>query len=122
MRYKSQLVTIILVVETAPPEAYNPGAITYVSIPKDFNVFRVSIRNDENTLGTFSSVPGLFSNLASENTLDYSVIRINDRENWPFMLESRNGYIVDGFYLAVNSVGVGDGCMFHILFEGEIEE
>jgi len=119
MRYKSQIITQTLVVESVPTELTAPGATIFVNIPKDLNIFRISIWNDKSSLGVPNSTLGGIGTTISNHVDDFHVLQPSSDDKYPFVMESKNGYIVDGFYLAVLSQTVTDGCVFHILFEGE---
>jgi len=118
MKYKSQLITTTVICETAPT-ANEPSAVVYVNIPKGLNVFRVSIWNDDSFTAAISTCPGGVSTIPGTHVDDYHYIPPTSRGTYPYKLEARTGYIEDGFYLAAITPNVGEGCIFHILFEGE---
>jgi len=121
MIYQAQIITQTLLVETAPAVPSDVGAVVYVNLPKSMNVFRISIWNDDDITG---AVPVSTAGVATSNSLDvrnFHLIPLLKASDFavPFVMESRNGYIVDGFYLACLSTTIGDSCNIHILFEGE---
>lgn len=119
MRYQAQIITVQLAVEVAPSEAWKVGAITYIDVPKNFNVRRASIFLGDDLTGTIPLTTGGVNTSGDLHVNSFVQVAQN---NYPVKFEAiEDKKIEQGFYLAVLDTNVGRGCVFQILFEGYLE-
>lgn len=114
----TQIITLICEVVPATNEV---SGVTYIQIPENLKVKRISIYVQEDLI-TGASISGLFSFDKKERVEDF-VLLVQQRDNpgTPFILQvtKPEDTISAGFYLASPATVLGQQTIFAILFEGE---